>query len=84
VGALAIFTSPTDIFPNINIPVVSIIWGVGAQDVTLEQWQKLKALYAAAEDCAIEERSTFLSHVEAEDPELCAQLKLLRKSRSHG
>jgi multidrug efflux pump subunit AcrB len=27
VGVLAIFTTPTDIFPNINIPVVSIIWG---------------------------------------------------------
>jgi len=25
-GAVAIFRTPTDIFPNINIPVVSIIW----------------------------------------------------------
>src|SRR5260370_7320357 len=25
-GVLAIFRTPTDIFPNINIPVVSIIW----------------------------------------------------------
>src|SRR6201997_5403688 len=25
-GAVAIFRAPTDIFPNINIPVVSIIW----------------------------------------------------------
>ena len=25
-GALAIFRTPTDIFPNINIPVISIIW----------------------------------------------------------
>src|SRR5437899_5721077 len=25
-GGLAIFRTPTDIFPNINIPVVSIIW----------------------------------------------------------
>src|SRR6202021_3779583 len=25
-GTLAIFRTPTDIFPNINIPVVSIIW----------------------------------------------------------
>jgi multidrug efflux pump subunit AcrB len=25
-GAIAIFRTPTDIFPNINIPVVSIIW----------------------------------------------------------
>jgi len=25
-GGLAIFRTPTDIFPNIDIPVVSIIW----------------------------------------------------------
>ncbi len=25
-GMLAIFRTPTDIFPNIDIPVVSIIW----------------------------------------------------------
>src|SRR5450755_4649436 len=25
-GVIAIFRTPTDIFPNINIPVVSIIW----------------------------------------------------------
>ena len=25
-GMVAIFRTPTDIFPNINIPVVSIIW----------------------------------------------------------
>jgi multidrug efflux pump subunit AcrB len=36
VGVLAIFTTPTDIFPNINIPVVSIIWsyqGFTAEDM---------------------------------------------------
>ena len=27
-GALAIVRTPTDIFPNINIPVVSIIWSL--------------------------------------------------------
>ena len=35
-GVLAIFTTPTDIFPNINIPVVSIIWsyqGFTAEDM---------------------------------------------------
>src|ERR1700736_5242140 len=25
-GALAIFRTPTDIFPNINIPVVTVLW----------------------------------------------------------
>src|SRR5207244_11949717 len=25
-GVLAIFRTPTDIFPNLNIPVISIIW----------------------------------------------------------
>jgi multidrug efflux pump subunit AcrB len=37
VGVLAIFTTPTDIFPNINIPVVSIIWtfqGFTAEDMS--------------------------------------------------
>ena len=36
VGVLAIFSTPTDIFPNINIPVVSIIWnynGLSAQEM---------------------------------------------------
>ena len=35
-GGLAIFRTPTDIFPNINIPVVSIIWnynGLVAEDM---------------------------------------------------
>src|SRR5436189_4528047 len=36
-GTLAIFRTPTDIFPNINIPVVSIIWnfnGLVPQDMS--------------------------------------------------
>src|ERR1700716_4063542 len=28
-GVLSIATMPTDIFPSINIPVVSVIWGYG-------------------------------------------------------
>ena len=35
-GSLAIVRTPTDIFPNINIPVVSIIWnynGLEPQDM---------------------------------------------------
>ena len=35
-GSLAIVRTPTDIFPNINIPVVSIIWtfnGLAPQDM---------------------------------------------------
>lgn len=31
-GSLAIFRTPTDIFPNINIPVVSIIWNFNGLD----------------------------------------------------
>src|SRR5437867_12410318 len=34
-GPIVIFRTPTDIFPNINIPVVSILWnygGLGAQE----------------------------------------------------
>ncbi len=36
VGPLVIFRTPTDIFPNINIPVVSIIWnytGLNAEEM---------------------------------------------------
>jgi CzcA family heavy metal efflux pump len=29
VGPLAIVNTPTDIFPNINIPVVTVVWGYG-------------------------------------------------------
>lgn len=32
VGAFAIFRTPTDVFPNINIPVVSIIWNYGGMN----------------------------------------------------
>src|SRR5271154_6070261 len=35
-GPLAIMRTPTDIFPNINIPVVSVVWsynGFSAQDM---------------------------------------------------
>ncbi len=37
VGALAIVRTPTDVFPNINIPVVSIVWnygGLNAQEIS--------------------------------------------------
>src|SRR5260370_20942243 len=33
-GGLSIATMPTDIFPNINIPVVSVIWGYGGLSPT--------------------------------------------------
>src|SRR5258708_12756811 len=36
IGPLAIMRTPTDIFPNINIPVVSVVWsfnGFSAQDM---------------------------------------------------
>jgi len=36
-GPIVIFRTPTDVFPNINIPVVSIIWnysGLNAQDMS--------------------------------------------------
>src|SRR6476660_8975291 len=37
VGPLTIARTPTDIFPNINIPVISVIWqygGMSAQEIT--------------------------------------------------
>ena len=36
-GPIVIFRTPTDIFPNINIPVVSILWnytGLNSQDMS--------------------------------------------------
>jgi multidrug efflux pump subunit AcrB len=36
IGAFSIFSMPTDIFPNINIPVVSVVWqftGLSAQEM---------------------------------------------------
>src|SRR5712675_55317 len=33
-GAVSIVTMPTDIFPNINIPVVSVIWSYGGLSPT--------------------------------------------------
>ena len=36
-GPIVIFRTPTDIFPNIDIPVVSILWnyaGLNAQDLS--------------------------------------------------
>ena len=36
VGSLAVYTTPTDIFPNIDIPVVTVIWsygGLSAEDM---------------------------------------------------
>src|SRR6266568_3886379 len=38
VGPLAISRTPTDIFPNINIPVVTVVWnygGLSAEDMSL-------------------------------------------------
>src|ERR1700681_2783346 len=34
VGLLAIVTTPTDIFPNIDIPVISVIWSYGGLSAT--------------------------------------------------
>jgi len=36
-GGLAVFKTPTDIFPNIRIPVVAVVWtynGLSPQDMS--------------------------------------------------
>jgi serine/threonine protein kinase/Tfp pilus assembly protein PilF len=50
--------------------------------VTPQQWQRLKTLYAAAENCAIHEQAALLDQVEAEDPAMCAQLRALLAERT--
>jgi serine/threonine protein kinase len=49
--------------------------------VTLEQWQRLKQLYAEAEDWAAADRSTLLQQMDLEDPEIGAQLRVLLEHR---
>src|SRR5258705_13480227 len=39
-GLLSIVTMPTDIFPNINIPVISVIWSYGGLSATEMQDRK--------------------------------------------
>lgn len=53
----------------------------GGQDVTPEQWQRLKLLYAEAEDCVAVERSTILREAELEDPQIGAELRVLLEHR---
>src|SRR6201987_1219270 len=46
-GPMVLLRTPTDIFPNINIPVVSVVWsynGLSAQDMA----QRITSLYERA------------------------------------
>ena len=45
-GPIVIFRTPTDIFPNINIPIVSILWnygGLSAEEMATASSPKLSA-----------------------------------------
>ena len=45
-GTLAVYTTPIDIFPNIDIPIVSVIYGyagLSAEDVSRAAGRRLRA-----------------------------------------
>jgi multidrug efflux pump subunit AcrB len=61
VGPLAIVRTPTDIFPNINVPVVSIVWsfnGLSAQDMS----QRITSIYERALTTDVDD----IEHVESQ------------------
>ena len=60
-GPLAIMRTPTDIFPNINIPVVSIVWsfnGFSAEDMA----QRITSNYERALTSDVEN----IEHIESQ------------------
>jgi multidrug efflux pump subunit AcrB len=61
VGPLAIVRTPTDIFPNINVPVVSIVWsfnGLSAQDMS----QRITSIYERALTTDVDD----IEHIESQ------------------
>jgi multidrug efflux pump subunit AcrB len=61
VGPLAIVRTPTDIFPNINVPVVSIVWsfnGLSAQDMA----QRITSIYERALTTDVDD----IEHIESQ------------------
>jgi multidrug efflux pump subunit AcrB len=60
-GPLAILRTPTDIFPNINVPVVSIVWsfnGLSAQDMA----QRITSIYERALTSDVDD----IEHIESQ------------------
>jgi multidrug efflux pump subunit AcrB len=60
-GPLAIVRTPTDIFPNINVPVVSIVWsfnGLSAQDMA----QRITSIYERALTSDVDD----IEHIESQ------------------
>jgi multidrug efflux pump subunit AcrB len=61
VGPLAIVRTPTDIFPNINVPVVSIVWsfnGLSAEDMA----QRITSIYERALTTDVDD----IEHIESQ------------------
>ncbi|GAB7525079.1 efflux RND transporter permease subunit [Paraburkholderia sp. 2C] len=61
IGPLAIVRTPTDIFPNINVPVVSIVWsfnGLSAQDMS----QRITSIYERALTTDVDD----IEHIESQ------------------
>ena len=50
-GVVAMRATPTDIFPEIRIPVVSVIWSYTGLS-TPEMEERVTTYFAAAEDCS--------------------------------
>ena len=50
-GVVASWEMPTDIFPEINIPVVTVIWSYTGLS-TPETEERVTTYFAAAEDCS--------------------------------
>ncbi|HEV7813529.1 MAG TPA: efflux RND transporter permease subunit, partial [Janthinobacterium sp.] len=70
-GPLAILRTPTDIFPNINIPVVSVVWsynGLNAEDIS----NRITSVYERALTSDVED----IEHIESQSLNGVAVIKI--------
>lgn len=70
-GILAIFRTPTDIFPNINIPVVSIIWNYNGLDA-----QQMSDRIVSVTERALTTTVDNIQHVESQSLDGIAVVKV--------
>ncbi|MGI4857068.1 MAG: efflux RND transporter permease subunit [Janthinobacterium lividum] len=71
VGPLAVMRTPTDIFPNINIPVVSVVWsynGLSAEEMT----NRITSIYERAATSDVEN----IEHIESQSLNGVAVVKI--------
>src|SRR5258708_8831969 len=77
-GTLSALRTPTDIFPNINIPVVSIIWnytGLSPQDMA--------SRIITLQDRNLTTIVNDIEHLESHSFNGCAVIKLFFHPRAH-